>query len=274
MQDGVDVLSLSLGLSLNVIILEDDAIAVATFAAVEKGVLVVASAGNDGPLYWTLINGAPWLLTVGAGTIDREFEGSLINFKSLYPGNSSPSHVPLVFMDACDSVTALKEVINNIVVCGEDSSISSQIDNAVAAGVLGAVFISNSALLEVYIRSSFPAAFINVNDGVTIIDYIKICNNPKGSLQFRKTVIGTKPAPMVDSYSSRGPFLSCPNILKPDLLAPGTLVLASWSPISSVAKVQSGLLYGNFNLMSGTFMATPHVTVAKVQSGLLCDSYC
>lgn len=266
LQDGVDVLSLSLGLSLNGIFLEDDAIAVATFAAMEKGVLVVASAGNDGPSYWTLINGAPWLLTVGAGTIDREFEGSLtlgngvqINFKSLYPGNSSPSQVSLAFMDACDSVTELKKVINSIVVCREDSSISSQIDNAVAAGVLGAVFISNSALLEVYIRSSFPAAFINVNDGQTIIDYIKKCDNPTGSLQFRKTVIGSKPAPMVDSYSSRGPFLSCPNILKPDILAPGSLVLASWSPISSVAEDQSGLLYSNFNLMSGTSMATPHV---------------
>lgn len=266
LQDGVDVLSLSLGLSLSGISLEDDLIAVATFAAIEKGVSVVASAGNDGPLYWTLINGAPWLLTVGAGTIDRQFEGILtlgnrvqIIFISLYPGNSSLRQMPLVYMDACGSVTALNIVKNNIIVCKDNSRISSQVENAMSAGVLGAVFIYNSYLPEFYIRSSFPAAFINLNDGQTVVDYLKKSNNPTGSFQFQKTVIGTKPAPMVDSYSSRGPFPSCPNILKPDLLAPGSLVLSAWSPISSVAKERSHLLYSNFNIMSGTSMATPHV---------------
>ncbi|KAK3222025.1 hypothetical protein Dsin_009050 [Dipteronia sinensis] len=270
LQDGVDILSLSLGMSVKDIFLENDPIAIAIFAAMEKGIFVVASAGNDGPLYWTLINGAPWLLTVGSATTDREFEGTLtlgnqvqISFMSLYPGNSSSRQIPLVYMDGCGSVTELKKVKFNIIVCNADlSTISSQVENAVSAEAVGAVFISNSSISEseFYIRSSFPAAFTGLHDGQTIIDYIHKSSNPTGSLQFQKTVIDTKPAPKLDSYSSRGPFPSCPSILKPDLLAPGSLVLASWSPISPVAKVRpSRLLFSDFNLISGTSMATPHV---------------
>ncbi|EEF38799.1 conserved hypothetical protein [Ricinus communis] len=80
-QDGVDILSLSLAFHMDDIFLEDDTIAIATFAAMRKGIFVAASAGNDGPLYWTLVNGAPWLVTVGAGTVDREF-GALLTLGS------------------------------------------------------------------------------------------------------------------------------------------------------------------------------------------------
>ncbi|KAI9166173.1 hypothetical protein LWI28_027495 [Acer negundo] len=165
-------------------------------------------------------------------------------------------------MDRCGSVTELKKVKFNIIVCKDDLSISNQIENAVSAEVVGAVFVSNSSISEseFYIRSPFPAAFTGLRDGQTIIDYIHKSSNPTASLQFQKTVVGTKPAPKLDSYSSRGPFPSCPSILKPDLLAPGSLVLASWSPISPVAKVRpSHLLFSDFNLISGTSMATPHV---------------
>lgn len=97
-RDGVDVISLSLGLSVDDddgdVGLENDPIAVAAFAAIQKGVFVVASCGNDGPYYWSLINGAPWVMTVGASTIGRKFQGILtlgngvsFNFPSLFPGD-------------------------------------------------------------------------------------------------------------------------------------------------------------------------------------------
>ncbi|KAK9284118.1 hypothetical protein L1049_023285 [Liquidambar formosana] len=264
-QDGVDILSLSLGLADT--FLEDNPISIATFAAMEKGIFVVASAGNDGPLWGTLVNGAPWLLSVGAGTIDREFDGILtlgngvqVSFVTLYPGNSNLSKKSLVFMDGCQSVEELKKIQNEIVVCKDNLSISDQVDNARSAGVAGAVFISNYSLLsEFYTRSSFPAAFIGLHNGQTVMDYIKNSRDPRGSLEFHKTVVGTKPAPRVDSYSSRGPFPSCPSVLKPDLLAPGSLVLASWAQTSSVAEIGSRFLFSKFNLISGTSMATPHV---------------
>ncbi|XWS45260.1 hypothetical protein CRYUN_Cryun15aG0121100 [Craigia yunnanensis] len=265
--DGVDILSISLGFSVEEHLLEDDPIAVTTFAAMEKGVLVVASTGNDGSLYWTILNGAPWLLTVGAGSIDHEFYGILtlgngvqINFETLYPGNYSQSQIPLVYVDECESVEELKQLRNKIIVCKDHLSISSQVANAESARVSAAIFISNySSLSKLYTRSSFPAAFVALNDGKTLIDYVKQNTNPRGRLQFQKTTIGIKPAPRVDDYSSRGPHLRCPNVLKPDILAPGSVVLASWSPISEVTNVRSHPIFSNFNLDSGTSMATPHV---------------
>lgn len=265
-QDGVDILSLSLALAVDDNFLEDDPIAVATYAAMEKGVFVVASAGNDGPLYWSLINGAPWVLTVGAGTLDRQFEGVLtlgngiqIPFPSLYPGNSSHTQMLLGFLDACASVKEMRLADHKIIVCKDNLSISGQVENAKSAGVSGAVFITDIYLSDFYTRSSFPAAFIDSLAGKTVLDYIRKTRNATGSLQFQKTVIPTKPAPMVDDYSSRGPFPRCPFVLKPDILAPGSVILASWSPKSSVAEIGSASLFNNFNLLSGTSMATPHV---------------
>ncbi|WCJ31173.1 Subtilisin-like protease [Euphorbia peplus] len=267
-QDGVDVLSLSLALANDATSLDDDPIAIAAFAAMKRGIFVVASAGNDGPEYYTLVNGAPWLVTVGASTIDREFEGVLslgdgkeISFRTLYPGNYSISQRSLVFLNGCGSVEAVKNVKNKIIVCKDTLSLSDQIKNAEFAGVSGAVFITNMPLSdsEYYTRTSFQAAFIGVEDGTRVLEYTQKSNDPRGILYFRKTIIGTKPAPKVDKYSSRGPFTSCHYVLKPDLIAPGSLVLASWSPMNSVAEVGTHPLFSKFNLVSGTSMAAPHV---------------
>ncbi|KAJ0040948.1 hypothetical protein Pint_28436 [Pistacia integerrima] len=67
--DGVDVLSLSLGGGS--VPFYADSIALGAFSAIQKGIFVSCSAGNEGPFYQSLSNEAPWILTVGASTIDR-----------------------------------------------------------------------------------------------------------------------------------------------------------------------------------------------------------
>ncbi|CAN1813474.1 Subtilisin-like protease SBT1.9 [Linum perenne] len=270
-RDGVDVLSISLGYYSEDAFFEYDAIASATFAAVERGIFVSASAGNSGSLYNTVINGAPWLTTVGAGTVDRKLGGVLtlgnretIQFASQYPGNFSRSEKDLVFLDGCTSIEEMKTYRKQIVVCKDNLSISSQVENAQAAKLRGVVFIVDFDPSEFYTRGSIPAAYIGLEPGKRVVDYItnsrKERQNPTGKLIFRDTKIGMKPEPRVDGYSGRGPFPSCPSLLKPDIIAPGTLILASWSPISYVTKIgQSKEVFSNFNLMSGTSMATPHI---------------
>jgi len=70
--DGVDVLSISIGFS-SPLSYEEDAIARGALHAVRKNIVVVCSAGNSGPTPQTLSNPAPWIITVGASTVDRSF---------------------------------------------------------------------------------------------------------------------------------------------------------------------------------------------------------
>ena len=265
--DGVDVISISLGI--DGVPLHSDPIAIATFGALKKGVFVSTSAGNQGPLLETLHNGIPWVLTVAAGTMDRDYNGVVtlgngvqLLGSSLYIGkwNSSSNKIPIVFFDACDNLKALQKVGYKIVVCQDKKgSLSDQVQNAYDAKVVAAVFISDVTDLEFYIQTSSPAIFLNMKNGETVKDYIKTSkSNPKASLVFKKTTLGTKPSPRVSSYSSKGPSISCPFVLKPDIMAPGSLVLASWPPKIPVANEGGSFLYSKFNLLSGTSMSCPH----------------
>uniref|UniRef100_M8BGF6 Peptidase S8/S53 domain-containing protein n=1 Tax=Aegilops tauschii TaxID=37682 RepID=M8BGF6_AEGTA len=86
-KDGVDVLSLSLGRE-TIASFDHDPIAIGTFSAISKGILVVCAAGNSGPHRYRgfIGNDAPWLLTVAAGSMDRSFGVSihLANGKSIH----------------------------------------------------------------------------------------------------------------------------------------------------------------------------------------------
>lgn len=70
--DGVDILSLSLGPNPPQSIYFEDAVSIGTFHAFRNGILVSASAGNSA-FPRTASNVAPWILTVAASTIDRDF---------------------------------------------------------------------------------------------------------------------------------------------------------------------------------------------------------
>lgn len=69
--DGVDVISMSLGGDPAPFF--QDGIAIGSFHAVKNGITVVSSAGNSGPSASTVSNISPWMITVAASTIDREF---------------------------------------------------------------------------------------------------------------------------------------------------------------------------------------------------------
>ncbi|TMX01015.1 hypothetical protein EJD97_025395 [Solanum chilense] len=263
--DGVDVLSLSLGI--DALPLYEDPVAIAAFAALEKGIFVSTSAGNEGPFLETLHNGTPWVLTVAAGTVDREFIGTLtlgngvsVTGLSLYPGNSSSSESSISYVD-CQDDKELQKNAHRIVVCIDNNdSVSEDVYNVRNSKVSGAVFITNSTDLEFYLQSEFPAVFLNVQEGDKVLEYVRSDSAPNAKLEFQVTHIGTKPAPKVASYSSRGPSPSCPTVLKPDLMGPGALILASWPQQTPVTEVTSGKLYSNFNIISGTSMSCPHAS--------------
>lgn len=97
--DGVDVLSVSLGSPPPLPGYVDDVVAIGSFHAVAKGIAVVCSAGNSGPSPQTVINTAPWIITVAASSIDRAFPTmiTLGNNQTLVVVSSSLSSMKIFF---------------------------------------------------------------------------------------------------------------------------------------------------------------------------------
>ncbi|XVE94921.1 hypothetical protein REPUB_Repub02eG0051400 [Reevesia pubescens] len=262
--DGVDVISISMGF--DGVPLYEDPIAIASFAAMEKGVLVSSSAGNDGPTLGTLHNGIPWVMTVGAGTIDRSFAGILylgnektITGWSLFPASALVQDFLLIYnksLSACNSSQFLYDALDGIIICDNTGSLSTQI--ASTSKAKGAIFISDEPELEYMFC---PGVVISTKDAPALIKYATSSKNATASIKFQQTILGTKPAPVVASYTSRGPSPSYPGILKPDIMAPGSLVLAAYCPNSYAATIGDNIfLSSNFAIISGTSMACPHAS--------------
>uniref|UniRef100_A0A251VB67 Putative peptidase S8, subtilisin-related protein n=1 Tax=Helianthus annuus TaxID=4232 RepID=A0A251VB67_HELAN len=68
------------------------------------------------------------------------------------------------------------------------------------------------------------------------------------TLLFRGTVVGVDSAPAVAAFSSRGPSVQSPGILKPDIIGPGVRVLAAW-PVSTENNTQTN---STFHFATGT----------------------
>ncbi|KAK9144712.1 hypothetical protein Sjap_004615 [Stephania japonica] len=83
----------------------------------------------------------------------------------------------------------------------------------------------------------------------------------KGRILDGRVASYTGQAPIVASFSSRGPdvnnaLLQTADVLKPNIMAPGSSIWAAWSPNSEGDPYIEGQ---NFALVSGTSMATPHI---------------
>ncbi|WJX82895.1 hypothetical protein P8452_65601 [Trifolium repens] len=274
--DGVDVISISMGF--DDIPLYEDPIAIASFAAMEKGIVVSSSAGNAGPNLGTLHNGIPWLITVAAGTIDRTFgtlvlgNGQNIIGWTLFPSNATiVENLPLVHnnnLSSCNSMKLLSQLHKQaaIILCDDDSisnprSVFDQINLVAETGVLGAIFVSDNPDLIDLGNVYSPIIVIKPKDAQSVIKYAKTNKNPTASIKFQQTFVGINPAPAAAHYSSRGPSPSFPWILKPDVMAPGSRVLAAFVPIKPSARIgTSNYLASDYNFMSGTSMSCPHVS--------------
>ncbi|KAH1199944.1 MDIS1-interacting receptor like kinase 2 [Glycine max] len=78
--DGVDIINLSAGGGY-VVSPEGgkftDEVSIGALHAIARNILLVASAGNDGPTPGTVLNVAPWVFTIAASTLDRDFSSNL-----------------------------------------------------------------------------------------------------------------------------------------------------------------------------------------------------
>lgn len=270
--DGVDVISISLGFDFTPPY--EEPISIASFGAMEKGIFVSTSAGNKGPDLGTVHNDIPWALTVAAGSVDRKFSGSLVLGNgltiigwSMFPARALVKDLPIIYnqtISACDSTESLLTVTDigrSVVICDETVPFREQIRHVYEANARAGIFVSEEPAI---FRSNFfphPGVVISRQDAAKVIRYASKGSSPTATIKFQQTFVGTKPAPVVSASSSRGPSQGFPGILKPDIMAPGVLILAAYYPDSFEASIGSSILLStDFTAISGTSMSCPHAS--------------
>ncbi|CAN1817720.1 Subtilisin-like protease SBT5.3 [Linum perenne] len=271
--DKVDVITVSLGSYVPSAYFRDT-IAIGSFHAVRSGIPVVCSAGNSG-FDGSVTNVAPWILTVAASTLDRRFVsnvklGNGMLFKGIsFKSNTLPSKKfhPLINAVAAKASGARycnvgsldpSKVKGKIVFClrsGVDVQKSYVVEQAGGVGVV----LANSFSAAITPQAHFlPTSTISKEDGDSVLKYISNASSPIayiiGYTEIRKVA-----APVMAGFSSRGPNRLTPEILKPDVTAPGVYILAGYTE----AKGPTGQSFDkrriSYNVISGTSMSCPHV---------------
>ncbi|MCO5614988.1 hypothetical protein L7F22_069275 [Adiantum nelumboides] len=270
--DGVDVISVSLGGSS--MPLYEDPLAIGAFGALSYDILVSCAAGNTGPSPSSILNNAPWLLTVAASTVDRNFpatvqlgNGDTYDGQSLYTGESPElEQLPLISMGLCEEGSLdTQNVAGKIVICQQSRQERQRSAAAVVAAAGGAaeIIVQQSQTGHSILSSGFLLPSVNVyaNDGAAIQKYAAGSRNrrPTAAISMNGTQFRKQRAPAVASFSSRGPNSLVPSILKPDVTAPGVSILAAWGAVPPTPDPLDNRKTP-FNIISGTSMACPHVT--------------
>ena len=266
--DGVDILSLSLGFNQTAYF--KDVIAIASLSAIEKGIFVVCAAGNAGG-HNSTINGAPWIATVGAATLDRSFTATMtlenglalegISYfpESIYITNASLYYGRDNVSKAMCKASALdqNEVAGKVVLCGNSTKIDfyDQMEEVKRAGAYVGIFLLDISDLH---PDDFiiPSLILDTASGTLVRKYVTEDSKAKvKGMRFMLTKLGAKPAPQVASFSSRGLDPINPGVLKPDILAPGVDVLAAVTPNRPFIEIGNYKLVTDYALHSGTSKA-------------------
>ncbi len=275
--DGVHVINYSISGSQTSV---NDPVEQAFLRAANAGVFVAASAGNSGPGV-AVAHLSPWLTTVAASTHDRSLvANATLGNGTVYTG-ASINTVPLAQtaliraedaglaganatnLKLCFSSPAVLDpakVAGKVVVCTRGTN--ARVDKSLAvlnAGGVGMVLVDTGGGLVADVHS-VPSVHVSAADGAAIQAY----TIAGGTTAIGAFYNGSKPAPVMAGFSSRGPNQGDANMLKPDLTAPGVDVIATVTADLTQAQrdaVAAGTLVPSAAWASyqGTSMSSPHV---------------
>ncbi|CAA7409587.1 unnamed protein product [Spirodela intermedia] len=281
--DGVDVLSISLGGNPSDYAV--DALAIGSFHAVKNGITVACSGGNSGPASGSISNVAPWIFTIAASTMDRKFpsaavlgnraalEGESLSATSLpagklYPlisstaaraGNSNLTAAQLCFLGSLDP----EKVKGKIVACLRGINPRVEKGQAVLlAGGAGMILANSEAQGNEVIGDAhlLPAVHLTYQKGIALYKYINSTSKPLGTITAPATATNIKPSPFMAAFSSKGPNTITPEILKPDITAPGVSVIAAYSEAAGPTGLDFDKRRVPYVTNSGTSMSCPHIS--------------
>lgn len=274
--DGVDVINYSIRGTLTNFL---DPVQMAFMFAADANVFVAAAAGNDGPTAGTVWHPGPWLTTVGAGTHNRNGEGSVTtlgNNATTYSGASlAPAVGPAPFIDsAAAGLPGADPVAVGLCFSRFDTTDGQPVlDSAKVAGkiVLCDRGVNTRAFKSFAVQQAggVGMVLVNTSPGSLNADFhyvptVHVADTQRAKLKAyaalpnamakinRATIVYNLPAPFTADFSARGPLLAGGgDLLKPDLIAPGDEILAAVAPPGNFGE--------SFYVYDGTSMAAPHV---------------
>ncbi|MEL6339416.1 MAG: S8 family serine peptidase [Myxococcota bacterium] len=272
--DGVDVINFSVGSASTVF----GASELAWLSAADAGIWVATSNGNDGPGEATVGTpaGVPWITSVGALNDNAVFAPALVvtapsSIEGMY--ESLEGGGPVTFDDtgaitgnlvAAEPLLGCEPLSNDLtgqiafMVRGE-CNFADKYNNAAAAGASALVVYNDGTApdrIEPLVMgaddTTIPGIMIDFFDGSTIAmrlddgEAVEVAIGPEFQISFENRTA---------DFSSRGPNLGAPDIIKPDITGPGVEILAAGSPFTADGP-DDGELFLN---LQGTSMSSPHV---------------
>ncbi|TDZ23634.1 Subtilisin-like protease SBT1.7 [Colletotrichum orbiculare MAFF 240422] len=250
-EDGVNIISCSFSGHSMFELTSMSATAVGGWRAMERGVFMTASAGNYGPRLASMTNQAPWLLTVAASTLDRDYPAYItLGNGNSYEGVSFHTNgdiddvatvgddetIPFIAGSSVGSINCLPgqldpELVSGKVIFCTTRGVATKKDRADEvknAGGRGVVFLGNLAQSQPDIFGLPVLDIDSDHGGDEVFEYAK-GENATVNMQFHGSRIGI-PAPQMAVFSSRGPAGRVPQLLKPDITGPGFNILAGLPP--------------------------------------------
>jgi len=290
--DGVDVINYSVGNSLATVSGPDD-IALLTAAKAGIFTAVAAGNEGPGLRTIGSPGSSPWVTTVAASTrpgVNFSEAMEVISPPSLagkYASreasftpqleNTGSVEEELVIVDddslatdtgdgngttydACQAPVNGDELADKIALLVRGGcSFETKIRNVEDAGAVAALVYNNAG--EPFVMTGtadsvdIPAVMIGQADGRLLFDAINVDEEiVDARLAAGLFLTETQAGNIMAGFSSRGPASGAPDILKPDLTAPGVSILAGFTP--DAANAEQGEFFG---YLSGTSMSTPHV---------------
>jgi subtilisin family serine protease len=280
--DGMDVINLSLGSALSTRP-EDDLFTRMVERAAAQGVIVVVSAGNEGPDSMTIGSRAVPPLVIAAGST-RHGRILTSTFRlgeyvaRAVPGSGSPAATPAVTAPLAD----VEAIAGNGLACAAlpqgsmagrialilrgDCTFEVKLNNAAAAGAVAALVYTNSgspdAITMAVGNASLPAAMLSHQDGVELRSRLAAGVDIEGTLRFALSAFPADSG-RLSTFSSIGPNTDF--TIKPDLVTIG----------QDVYTAQAG---GGYRSVQGTSFSAPVVAGAAAvvkwaRPGLTVEQY-
>jgi len=253
------------------------------------GIFVATAAGNSGPEPGTVGSpaNAPWMLTVANATHNRQIVNSLEDLSPEGPSDIRGKGLTIgygpaeiVYGGQCLTAFPPGTFDGEIVVCDRGSIGRVEKGENVLSGGAGGFVLANTVFdgeSTVGDAHALPAVHIGAADAQVLKNWLDSGTVQTATISGYRLDEAQANGDIMAASSSRGPNI-VPSILKPDVTAPGTDILAA-------VESQAGFPGAppEYDFLSGTSMASPHAagigalvlalhpdwTPAEVQSAIM-----